>query len=187
MTFLLNYHFLFMMLNTVLWLNLLMLLPAILSHRFSDEQNCTCSESFVNISHDNPSVLLMPTINEVYCRPMSCNWTIRTNYSDYAFLLQVNIYTFLSSSDRLIIMNCNTSELYNSNTSSKNYYTLYTQEAEICIYFNSSQTIGYGSAKIFHWTIGFLLINSTKNIEVRKYLSYSMPGFNSTFVCFYFT
>jgi hypothetical protein len=166
MTFPLNYHFLFMMLNTVLWLKPLILIPAILSHRFSDEQNCTCSGSLVNISHDNPSFLLMPTINEVYCRPMSCNWTIRTNYSDYTFLLQVNIYTFLSPSDRFIIMNCNTSELYNSNTS-KNYDTLYTQEAKICIYFNSSQTIGYGSAKIFHWTIEFLLINSPKNIEVR--------------------
>ena len=139
---------------------------ALISPIFStyETDNCNCSiYSNIIIDETFPKFMLQPTSNERYCRNMDCAWNIQFNSTNYAFMLEIILYLVISPNDKLIINVCDTQNvIYDSNKLNNQHHHFYTQEENLCVYFNSSDQTG-----IFYWNIIFCrLLAPNSNVSI---------------------
>ena len=136
-----------------------------------DTHDCNCSHNYdIVINESLPTFLLRPTWNGFYCGNMTCEWRIKLDTMNDTFMMKIYSDLFLNSNDFLSISTCDTQNImFDSNVSTSNHNSFYTQEEEICIKFISSNNTEENN--LFFWNVQFLLFPSPSMHKVIFYLS----------------
>jgi hypothetical protein len=130
-----------------------------------DENNCN-SSSHIQIGQNTPELLLIPPEANSY--NISCEWKIHVNTLNETFMLKIDANLVLSQNAFLIITVCEKENILLNSNSDDQYYTLFTQEEELCVNFTSSLVNYYEKKRIYYWSIYFKLIEVPMKKNVRR-------------------